>query len=61
MAEPKTQVQGDGAPAKLPGEEEEWFDLIPAEKKLISWSLILGVILLVVLIYVSYYVIPIPH
>lgn len=61
MAEPKTQVQGTGTPTKLPGEEEEWFDLIPAEKKLIGWSLILGIILLFVLIYVSYYVIPVPR
>lgn len=31
-------------------QEEEWFDLLPAEKKLIGYSLGLGVVLLVVLV-----------
>jgi hypothetical protein len=31
--------------------EEEWFDLLPVEKKLIGYSLGLGVILLVVFIF----------
>lgn len=32
------------------GPEEEWYDLLPIEKKLIGYSLGLGVILLVVFI-----------
>ncbi|WP_338825866.1 hypothetical protein MTBGP_22650 [Moorella thermoacetica] len=31
-------------------QEEEWSDLLPAEKKLIAYSLGLGVVLLVVLV-----------
>jgi len=31
--------------------EEEWYDLLPVEKKLIAYSLILGVVLLVVFIF----------
>jgi uncharacterized membrane protein YvbJ len=31
----------------------EWEPLLPIEKKLIAWSLIIGVVLLVVLYYVS--------
>ncbi|OIQ09000.1 hypothetical protein [Neomoorella thermoacetica] len=31
-------------------QEEEWFDLLPAEKKLIGYSLGLGIVLLVVLV-----------
>jgi hypothetical protein len=31
--------------------EEEWYDLLPIEKKLISYSLGLGVVLLVVFIF----------
>jgi len=38
---------------RLP-QEEEWFDLLPAEKKLISYSLGLGVVLLVVLLLVTH-------
>ncbi len=34
---------------RLP-QEEEWFDLMPVEKKLISFTLGLGVVLLVVLL-----------
>ncbi len=45
---------------KLP-EEEEWFDLLPVEKKLILGSLGLGVILLFVLIWVSYTYFPAAH
>lgn len=37
---------------KLP-EEGEWFDLMPAEKQLILWSLGLGTVLLVVLVWIS--------
>lgn len=38
---------------RLP-QEEEWFDLMPVEKKLIGYSLVLGIVLLVVLLYVSH-------
>ncbi len=31
--------------------EEEWFDLLPVEKKLIGYSLLLGIALLVVFIF----------
>jgi hypothetical protein len=31
--------------------EEEWYDLLPVEKKLIGYSLALGVVLLVVFIF----------
>jgi len=31
--------------------EEEWYDLLPIEKKLISYSLGLGVVLLVIFIF----------
>ena len=42
--------------AKIKDEMEkmEYEPLLPVEKKLISWSLILGAVLLVVLIWVSY-------
>ncbi|MEW5762848.1 MAG: hypothetical protein AB1776_06585 [Bacillota bacterium] len=45
---------------KLP-EEQEWFDLTPPEKKLIGWSLGLGIVLLVVLVWISYTLIPVQH
>lgn len=32
----------------------EWEPLLPVEKKLIAWSLILGVVLLGILVWVSY-------
>ena len=35
-------------------EEEDYEPLLPVEKKLIVWSLVLGVVLLVILIGVSY-------
>lgn len=38
---------------RLP-QEEEWVDLMPVEKKLIGYSLVLGIVLLVVLLYVSH-------
>ncbi|MCL6610863.1 MAG: hypothetical protein K6T66_04895 [Peptococcaceae bacterium] len=31
-------------------EAEEWYDLLPVEKKLIGWSLCLGIVLLVIFI-----------
>ncbi len=35
-------------------EKMEYEPLLPIEKKLITWSLILGVVLLVILVWVSY-------
>lgn len=53
MAEIKYQQndQVNLAAQTLP-EEEEWFDLLPIEKKLISYSLGLGIVLLVIFIFV---------
>lgn len=36
--------------AGLPEEREEWHDLTPPEKKLIGWSLGIGIALLIVLV-----------
>jgi len=33
------------------GAEEEWYDLLPIEKKLIGYSLGLGIVLLVIFIF----------
>jgi len=43
---------------RLP-EEGEWFDLLPVEKKLILGSLGLGVVLLFILVWLSYTVVPV--
>ncbi|MFZ5634882.1 MAG: hypothetical protein ACOY40_18805 [Bacillota bacterium] len=43
VAEEPTQVS-----AML--EAEEWYDLLPIEKKLIAWSLGIGVVLLIIFI-----------
>jgi len=45
---------------KLP-EEGEWFDLLPVEKKLILWSLGLGIVLLVILGWISLTLVPVQH
>ncbi|HNV55881.1 MAG TPA: hypothetical protein PKX47_08215 [Smithellaceae bacterium] len=42
-------------------EKMEYEPLLPIEKKLIGWSLILGVVLLVVLVWVSYTFFPAGH
>lgn len=42
-------------------EKMEYEPLQPVEKKLIAWSLILGTVLLVVLVWVSYTFFPSPH
>ena len=39
----------------------EWEPLLPVEKKLIAWSLILGVVLLGALILISYTFFPAGH
>ncbi|MFA7461659.1 MAG: hypothetical protein WCY59_00780 [Anaerovoracaceae bacterium] len=42
-------------------EKMEYEPLLPVEKKLIAWSLILGGVLLVVLIWISYTFFPAGH
>jgi hypothetical protein len=42
-------------------EKMEWEPILPVEKKLIAWSLILGVVLLGVLIWISYTFFPPGH
>lgn len=42
-------------------EKMEYEPLLPIEKKLIAWSLILGVVLLVGLVWVSYTFFPAGH
>ncbi|MCL5056880.1 MAG: hypothetical protein M1130_02565 [Actinobacteria bacterium] len=42
-------------------QNEEWYDLLPIEKKLIGWSLGLGVSLLVVFIVVFVFLFPAAH
>ena len=42
-------------------EKMEWEPILPVEKKLIAWSLILGVVLLGILIWVSYTFFPAGH
>jgi hypothetical protein len=39
----------------------EWEPLLPVEKKLIGWSLILGVVLLGILVWISYTFFPAGH
>ena len=48
-------VEKKAAPMAEPAPQaEEYEPLLPVEKKLIAWSLIIGVVLLVILIGVSY-------
>lgn len=47
---PKAAEQPASVSAML--EAEEWYDLLPIEKKLIGWSLGIGIVLLVVFILV---------
>jgi hypothetical protein len=42
-------------------EKMEYEPLLPVEKKLITWSLVLGVVLLIVLVWVSYTFFPAGH
>lgn len=46
---PKVAEQPASVSAML--EEEEWYDLLPIEKKLISWSLGLGIVLLIIFVF----------
>jgi len=41
-------------------EQMEYEPLLPVEKKLIIWSIVLGIVLLVVLTWVSYTFFPVP-
>lgn len=56
-----SEQKGGGGPGVEIPEQGEWFDLLPVEKKLIAWSLGLGAVLLALLVWMSYYVIPVPH
>ncbi len=42
-------------------EKMEYEPLLPVEKKLITWSRVLGVVLLIVLVWVSYTFFPAGH
>ncbi len=50
MSEVNPQVAGKPASVSEILEAEEWYDLLPIEKKLIGWSLGLGILLLVIFI-----------
>jgi len=50
MAEGKGPQTPQSEAAEQSMAEEEWFDLLPVEKKLIGYSLVLGVVLLVIFI-----------
>jgi hypothetical protein len=52
MSEVNPQVAGKPASVSEILEAEEWYDLLPIEKKLIGWSLGLGILLLVIFILV---------
>lgn len=47
--------------AEAKEEGEVYHELLPVEKKLVAYSLILAVILLVILVYVSYTYFGVPH
>jgi hypothetical protein len=51
MAEGKGPQSPQSSAAEQSATEEEWYDLLPVEKKLIGYSLALGVVLLVVFIF----------
>ncbi len=51
MAESKGPQTSQSAAGGQSAAEEEWYDLLPVEKKLIGYSLTLGVALLVVFIF----------
>ncbi|MFZ5898737.1 MAG: hypothetical protein ACOYU7_06140 [Bacillota bacterium] len=48
MAEVSPNLQQTDVRAEM--EAQEWFDLLPVEKRLMGWSLGLGVVLLVIFI-----------
>ena len=51
MAQGKGPSTSPSIVGEKSGAEEEWYDLLPIEKKLITYSLGLGVVLLVVFIF----------
>jgi hypothetical protein len=51
MAQGKGSNTSQSIGGKKAGAEEEWYDLLPIEKKLISYSLTLGIVLLVIFIF----------
>jgi hypothetical protein len=51
MAEEKGPQTPQSSAAGQSVAEDEWYDLLPVEKKLIGYSLALGVVLLVVFIF----------
>ena len=51
MAQGKGPSTSPSIVGEKSGAEEEWYDLLPIEKKLITYSLGLGVALLVVFIF----------
>ncbi len=51
MAESKERQSMQSSAGGQSVAEEEWFDLLPVEKKLIGYSLALGIALLVVFIF----------
>lgn len=51
MSQTKEPQMSTTSPTQQSGLQEEWFDLLPVEKKLISYSLALGVALLIVFIF----------
>jgi hypothetical protein len=65
-AQPERTVEATDDPDKVVGLAEElkkmeWEPLLPVEKKLIGWSIGLGVALLGVLVWVSYTFFPAGH
>lgn len=50
MSEIRPQVAEQPASVAAMLEQEEWYDLLPIEKKLIAWSLGIGIVLLVIFI-----------
>jgi hypothetical protein len=51
MAEGKGPQTTQSSAGGTSAAEEEWYDLLPVEKKLIGYSLLLGVVLLVIFIF----------
>jgi hypothetical protein len=51
MAEGKGPQTTQSSAGDQSAAEEEWYDLLPVEKKLIGYSLALGVVLLVIFIF----------
>jgi hypothetical protein len=54
-------VMAEDTKIKKEMEKMEWEPILPIEKKLIIWSLALGVVLLGILIWVSYTFFPAGH